>query len=145
MVEIIIADEATAEFHEAMQRLVPQLSKSNPPPTFEELDAICRSEASPLFFARDETGVLGTLTLATFAIPTGTRAWIEDVIVDSDARGKGVGMLLTQAAVNHAAAHGAVTVDLTSRPTREAANRLYQRAGFVRRETNVYRFERPAP
>jgi ribosomal protein S18 acetylase RimI-like enzyme len=34
-----------------------------------------------------------------------------------------------------------VTVDLTSRPSREAANRLYQRAGFQLRETNLYRFD----
>ena len=97
-----------------------------------------------MFFARDETGVLGTLTLAMFAIPTGTRAWIEDVIVDTDARGKGVGQLLTEAAIAYAFEHGAVSVDLTSRPTREAANRLYQRVGFERRETNVYRYSAPS-
>ena len=144
MVTIVIADSATEEYHHAMQKLVPQLSKSNPAPTFDELDAICRSEASTMFFARDETGVLGTLTLAMFAIPTGTRAWIEDVIVDTDARGKGVGQLLTEAAIAYAFEHGAVSVDLTSRPTREAANRLYQRVGFERRETNVYRYSAPS-
>ena len=144
MVEITIATEATPELHAAMQRLVPQLSKSNPPPTFEELDALCRSEASTMFVASDDTGILGTLTLAMFRIPTGIRAWIEDVIVDDAARGKGVGRLVNEAAIAHAFEHGAIWVDLYSRPSREAANRLYQRIGFVARDTNVYRFAKPA-
>ena len=76
-----------------------------------------------------------------FPIPTGTRAWIEDVVVDEAARGSGVGAALNQAALDHARARGAKTVDLTSRPSREAANRLYQRLGFEPRETNVYRYE----
>ena len=83
--------------------------------------------------------------LVVFRIPTGVRAWIEDVVVDQAARGRGVGAELTNAAIRLANQHGARTVDLTSRPDREAANRLYQRLGFVRRETNVYRFEGPPP
>ena len=101
------------------------------------------SDASILIMARDETGILGTLTLILFRIPTGIRAWIEDVIVDEAARGKGVGRIINEAAIDHAFAHGAITVDLTSRPSREAANRLYQRIGFVPRDTNVYRFSPP--
>ena len=97
-----------------------------------------------MFVASDDTGILGTLTLAMFRIPTGIRAWIEDVIVDDAARGKGVGRLVNEAAIAHAFEHGAITVDLTSRPSREAANRLYQRIGFVARDTNVYRFAKPA-
>ena len=80
------------------------------------------------------------LTLAMFPIPTGIRAWIEDVVVDVEARGLGAGTMLTTTAVEHAKRHGAVTVDLTSRPAREAANALYRKVGFVHRETNVYRF-----
>jgi ribosomal protein S18 acetylase RimI-like enzyme len=83
---------------------------------------------------------VGSLTLATFRIPTGVRAWIEDVVVDSSARGHGVGEALNIAAIEEARARGAITVELTSRPSREAANRLYQRLGFVARETNVYRY-----
>ena len=95
------------------------------------------------FVASDETGILGVLTLVIFPIPTGIRAWIEDVIVDDAARGKGVGRLINEAAVAYAFEHGAITVDLTSRPSREAANRLYQRIGFVQRDTNVYRYAKP--
>jgi ribosomal protein S18 acetylase RimI-like enzyme len=143
MVETYIADEFTDELMEAMGRLVPQLSKSNPPPTAEALQSMIDGDASTLFMCRDETGVLGTLTLILFRIPTGVRAWIEDVIVDEAARGKGVGRILNEAAIEHAFANGAITVDLTSRPTREAANRLYQRIGFVQRDTNVYRYAPP--
>lgn len=143
MVETYIATEVSAELREAMDRLVPQLSKSNPPPTDQALQEMIDSDASILFMCRDDTGILGTLTLILFRIPTGIRAWIEDVIVDEAARGKGVGRILNEAAIDHAFAQGAITVDLTSRPSREAANRLYQRIGFVQRDTNVYRFSPP--
>ncbi len=88
--------------------------------------------------------IVGMLTLVTFRLPTGVRAWIEDVVVDSGSRGRGVGEALTQAAIELAAARGAQTVELTSRPSREAANRLYRRMGFEPRETNVYRFRLPS-
>ena len=84
--------------------------------------------------------IVGTLTLVVFRIPTGVRAWIEDVVVDESARGRGVGEALTVAAIGLATGAGARTVDLTSRPTREAANRLYRRLGFELRDTNVYRY-----
>ena len=83
--------------------------------------------------------VVGMLTLAIFMLPTGVRAWIEDVVVDDEARGAGVASALVAAALERAQQEGARTVDLTSRPDREAANRLYVRLGFERRETNVYR------
>jgi len=142
-VQIIEAVEVTPELVAAFERLIPQLSSSNPAPTETELAAICESEASVLLIAVDreaEDRILGSLTLAWFRIPTGVRAWIEDVVVDEEARGHGVGELLNRAALDRARELGAKTVDLTSRPSREAANRLYQRIGFVARDTNVYRF-----
>ena len=140
MVEIYEATEVTTELVEAMARLVPQLSRSNPPPSASALQEIVDSDAVTLLIARDHSGVIGTLTLVLFRIPTGIRAWIEDVVVDEGARGSGVGRSLNEAAIEHALAAGAVSVDLTSRPSREEANRLYQRMGFSKRETNVYRF-----
>ena len=143
-VQIIEAAEVTPELVAAFERLIPQLSSSNPAPTQTELAAICESEASVLLIAVDRDAddrILGSLTLAWFRIPTGVRAWIEDVVVDEAARGQGVGDLLNRAALDRARELGAKTVDLTSRPSREAANRLYQRIGFVARDTNVYRFE----
>lgn len=133
----------TEELVVAFEQLIPQLSSSNPPPNAEALEVIVRSEASTLLIARDQTRddrIVGSLTLAMFPIPTGLRAWIEDVVVDGDTRGKGVGRLLNDVALERAKAAGALTVDLTSRPTREAANRLYQRIGFEQRATNVYRY-----
>ena len=56
-------------------------------------------------------------------------------------RGRGIGEALTRAALERARQEGARTVDLTSRPTREAANRLYQRVGFKLRQTNLYRYD----
>ncbi len=135
--------EFTPDLREGFDRLVPQLSSSNPPPDDDQLRAIIASPASVLLVARDGDGgrILGSLTLVVFPIPTGVRAWIEDVVVDEAARGRGVGEALNRAALDRARAEGARTVDLTSRPTREAANRLYQRLGFVQRDTNIYRYE----
>lgn len=133
--------EVTDELVDAFARLIPQLSSSNPPPTKGELEALVSSPASILLVAEEDGYVFGSLTLALFRIPTGLRAWIEDVVVDSEARGKGVGQKLNEAALERARTEGATTVDLTSRPSREAANRLYQRLGFVARETNIYRYQ----
>ena len=138
-VTIEMASEVTDEVMSAFERLIPQLSSSNPPPSREELVEIVSSPATVLFLARVDGAIVGSLTLATFRIPTGLRAWIEDVVVDANARGHGVGEALNTAAIEEARRRGAVTVDLTSRPSREAANRLYQRLGFKARETNVYR------
>lgn len=142
MGEVSIEEATTVDdtLVDAFVRLTPQLSRSSPPPTAAELREIVDDPRSILFVARDAAGaVVGTLTLVTFRIPTGLRAWIEDVIVDEAARGKKVGERLTRAAIERAGALGAKTVDLTSRPAREAANRLYQKVGFELRETNVYR------
>ncbi|MCO8128602.1 GNAT family N-acetyltransferase [Acidimicrobiia bacterium EGI L10123] len=137
---IEIVAEVTDELLAAFERLIPQLSSSSPPPSADELVDIVTSPATDLFLATDDDGtILGTATLVTFRIPTGRRAWIEDVVVDDAARGLGVGGALTQAMVDRAEELGCTTVDLTSRPTREAANRLYQREGFEVRDTNVYR------
>jgi ribosomal protein S18 acetylase RimI-like enzyme len=144
-VRIEEAAALSGELVAAVAHLVGQLSSSARPPTAAALEQIVASPASRLLLARDAAGrVIGMLTLVVFPIPTGMRAWIEDVVVDRDARGQGVGALLTQEALRLAGAHGARTVDLTSRPGREAANRLYARLGFELRETNVYRHEQAA-
>ena len=140
----LVVEEATAvtpELVAAFRRLVPQLSKSSPVPGGAELAEMVRSPATILLLARDaDLGIVGTLTLVLFRIPTGVRAWIEDVVVDEESRGRGVAEVLCREALNRASAAGARTVDLTSRPSREAANRLYRRLGFVLRDTNVYRW-----
>ncbi len=140
--QIVEATEVTPQLVEAFAVLIPQLSSSNPPPSAAALQAIVDAEASTLLVAVDDDGtILGSLTLVMFPIPTGLRAWIEDVVVDGAARGKGAGEALNQHALDLARKAGVTSVDLTSRPSREAANRLYQRIGFQLRTTNVYRFE----
>ena len=141
-IRIEAVSSVTPELVDAWVRLTPQLSRSSPPPGEAQLQAIIDHDACVLLIARDDDGtILGSLTLVVFPIPTGIRAWIEDVVVDEAARGKGVGEALNRDALARAAELGARTVDLTSRPSREAANRLYQRIGFKARETNVYRYD----
>jgi ribosomal protein S18 acetylase RimI-like enzyme len=141
--DVVISVEVAAviddDLSEAVDRLVPQLSRSSPPPGRAVLERIVADGATTLFVARRDGAVVGMLTLATFQIPTGVRAWIEDVVVDTAARGGGVAAALVDAALERSAELGARTVDLTSRPDREAANRLYLRMGFETRQTNVYR------
>lgn len=132
----------TAELVSAFERLAPQLS-SAPPPGWSELEEIVSSEATLLLIARQnppDRAIIGALALAMVRVPTGLRAWIEDVVVDQAARGQGVGEALTRAALQYAREKGAKVVELTSNPSRQAANRLYQRIGFVRPQTNFYRY-----
>ncbi|WP_299050307.1 N-acetyltransferase [uncultured Actinomyces sp.] len=172
-----LVTSSTPELVEAMERLIPQLSRTAPALTAQQCADLVAQPGVFLFVFRPDadapTGaasqvgsdgqgaagqagpgaqgagtaagaaapILGMLTLATFTIPTGLRAWVEDVVVDDQARGRGAGQALVEAAVAHATSIGARTVDLTSRPSREAANRLYRRAGFELRETNVYRYK----
>jgi ribosomal protein S18 acetylase RimI-like enzyme len=136
--ELVDIDESVVV---AFATLIPQLSSSSPPPGVDELSEMAASANTFLFAARDsdDGSILGILTLALFRIPTGLQARIEDVVVDEAARGRGVGALLTNAAIDRARASGAKAIGLTSRPAREAANRLYIKMGFEVRETNVYR------
>ena len=129
------------ELESAFARLIPQLSQSSPPPSRPEVEELLALPTITQFVARDDIGtIVGVATLVVFRIPTGLRAWIEDVVVDEAAGGQGIGTLLTEARLDKARTLGCKTVDLPSRPSREAANALYRKVGFEQRETNVYRF-----
>ena len=145
-VSVTEAHEVDLDLVSAFARLIPQLSKSSPPPDADQLAEMIAHPGTTVFVARsdDESLIVGTLTLVVFRIPTGLRAWIEDVVVDEAARG-GVGTALTNAAIDKARDAGCKTVELTSRPSREAANHLYQKLGFEIRDTNVYRFSLEPP
>jgi ribosomal protein S18 acetylase RimI-like enzyme len=135
-------NEVSDDLLEALSLLGPQLSENIKMPTLRQLDEIVQSPGTTLFVARaSETNekIIGMLTLVVFRTPAGISAHIEDVVVDSRQRGQGVGEALTRAAIALADQKGAKKIDLTSAPWREAANRLYQRMGFVRWETNFYR------
>jgi ribosomal protein S18 acetylase RimI-like enzyme len=139
-VRVEVLQEVTDEVVTAFGHLLPQLSRSAPPLDRAGLDRIVGSAATTLLIARASGKIVGTLSLAMFPIPTGLRAWIEDVIVDESARGQGIGEALSLAALGIAEQAGARTVDLTSRPSREAAGRLYERVGFLCRDTRTYRY-----
>jgi ribosomal protein S18 acetylase RimI-like enzyme len=139
-VDVEIVERVTPELVDAMARLVPQLSRSSPPPVEAELTELVESDSTQLLVARIDGQIVGSLSLVMFRIPTGLRAWIEDVVVDEARRGGGIGRALNEVALAEARRRGAKTVDLTSRPSREAANRLYRRLGFTARDTNVYRY-----
>jgi ribosomal protein S18 acetylase RimI-like enzyme len=138
-VDVEILQDTTDEVLKAFGRLLPQLSRSAEPLDAETLQTLVAWPGNRLLIARVDGDIVGALTLVMFPIATGWRAWIEDVVVDESARGQGVGAALTQEAVRLARADGARTVDLTSRPSREAANRLYERLGFQLRDSKVYR------
>ena len=136
---IEIVETPTDEVVAALARLLPQLSSATPPNASELATVI--AGGSTVFVARVDGAIVGSLTLVMYRIATGLKAWIEDVVVDEAARRHGVGEALNYAAIEEARRHGAKAVSLTSRPSREAANRLYQRIGFSARDTNVYRYD----
>ena len=138
-VEIEKVQFATPEVVEGLNKLLPQLSSHPPTLSMSDVERMVHSEAATLFVATENGVILGTLTLVIFSIPTGRRGWIEDVVVDQSARGAGVGEQLTNAAIEEARSRGVRSIDLTSRPSREAANAMYVKLGFGLRETNVYR------
>ena len=140
-IAIEIATTVSDELVAAFDRLIPQLSSSSPPPGREGLQSIVDDRDSVLYVARIGGQVVGSLTLATYRIPTGLKAWIEDVVVDEAARGRGIGEALSVAALEEARRRGAKDINLTSRPSRDVANRLYLRLGFQLRDTNVYRYD----
>jgi ribosomal protein S18 acetylase RimI-like enzyme len=144
-VEIAVVHDVTDEIVKAFERLLPQLSRSAEPLDADSLRTLVGWQGNYLLVARVDGEVMGALTLVTFPIPTGLRAWIEDVVVDEAARGRGVGEALTREAVRLARAGGARTIDLTSRPSRAAANRLYERVGFQLRDSKVYRLADEQP
>jgi ribosomal protein S18 acetylase RimI-like enzyme len=138
---IVVADAVDDGLVSAFERLIPQLSSSSPPPSREQLVELVENDDTVLFLALVNDRIMGSLTLAFYRIPTGLKAWIEDVVVDDAARGRGLGSALNDAALNEARVRGAKDVSLTSRPAKEAANRLYKRIGFEARETNIYRYK----
>ena len=144
-VEIEVVQKVTDEVVEAFGRLLPQLSTSARRLDADAITVIASAQANALLIARVGGDIVGTLTLVIFPIPTGVRAWIEDVIVDDASGGKEfvgkrVGEALTVEAIRIARAAGAKTLDLTTRPSRVAAGKLYERLGFKQRDSRVYRY-----
>jgi len=139
-IAVEILDEVTDEVVEAFARLLPQLSSSAKPLDAAAIAALASSPATTVLLARSGGQIAGTLSLVIFRIPTGLRAWIEDVVVDEAASRQGIGTMLTREAIRLARAAGVRTVDVSTRPSRVAAGRLYEREGFKQRDTRMYRY-----
>jgi ribosomal protein S18 acetylase RimI-like enzyme len=143
MMYIYLMDAIDREIEIAFENLIPQLTPYSEVPNRAALTEMAASETTFIFLARtpDPLGpIVGTAALATFQTPTGVHGWIEDVVVDKAFRGQGIGRALTEACLEKARALGVRDVNLTSRPNRVAANKLYKAMGFIKRETNIYRF-----
>jgi len=141
VVRIEAATEASPQVHSALARLLPQLNAALPVPTMERLRAIVADPAVTLLLARDGDEIVGTATVIVYTTPFWVKARIDDVVVDETARGKGVGEALVNACLDIARTRGAQVAELQSGVQREAANRLYPRMGFKRRESNLYRLQ----
>lgn len=143
--EIIEIKEFNERVYKSVLDLLSQLDPEIKPPSKDFFKSILESENTYFFVAELENrDIVGILSLTTYSIPTGTKFWIEDVVVDVSQRGKGYGKELMLHAMRFAGSLGARTIDLTSRPYRTAANRLYLDLGFKRRKTNVYRYHIPS-
>ena len=140
-VRVEAVERLTDDVVVALSALLPQLLTRGAPLRVQDLNDLVAAPETTLLVARDEHGsAVGTLTLVVYHLASGLQALIEHVVVDEAARGRGVGEALVSLAVRRATEQGARHVDLTSSPSRDAANRLYQRLGFEHRHTNVYRY-----
>jgi ribosomal protein S18 acetylase RimI-like enzyme len=142
MIEILELVEVDEDILSSINHLLPQLSQSAQLISLKRLQELASLECTRIYLAKEGDQIHGMLSLVVFSIPTGTKAWVEDVVVDGGARGKGVGKSLMRHAMEQAKQLGAKAVDLTSRPSREAANKLYHSLGFQVRQTNVYRYSK---
>lgn len=140
MIEIKQIKEVTPDIVSAFSRLMPQLAPHLKAPQMEDLSNIVNDKNKYIFIASNPQ-IVGTITLVIVKIPSGTRAWIEDVIVDQDARGQSIGEKMLQYVIDFAKKLNVASINLTSSPSRIAANKLYQKLGFNLRETNVYRID----
>ena len=106
----------------------------------ERIQAVIHNEATELLVARLDGRIVGMATFVSFPLLTGLRGHVEDVVVDESVRGRGIARMLLETMTMMARERGLRTLDLTSRPSRESALRLYEAVGFQRRETNVLRY-----
>jgi ribosomal protein S18 acetylase RimI-like enzyme len=137
--KIIEITEYSDHILKSINGLLPQLSESAKPVSAQKLKKIISAENIHLFFAEEEGNYIGMLTLVFVHIPTQTKALIEEVVVDKNFLGKGIVKELTKHAITFAKKMGGSSVNLTSSPWRTAANALYKKLGFEKRETNVYK------
>lgn len=136
--EIKQLKEITKEDALTLRKLMLELSE-NATTSHEQLNKVVQSENVFLFVAVENEQIFGSISLATYNIPTGLKVWIEDVVVAQSARGKGIGRKLVQHAIDFAKTMNVAKIDLTSSFHRLPAIELYLKMGFEKRDTNLYR------
>lgn len=141
MTHIIEINTYSSKYHEAMQRFLYQLTTNPMTLTESMFRQLVESTNSHLFFLIKDEQIAGMLTVGIYYSPTGGKAWIEDVVVDEAFRGQGLSKLLVAHAIEFTKSQQIPSLMLTSNPKRIAANKLYQKMGFERKETNVYRMK----
>lgn len=109
--------------------------------TMSHLKEIVAGRKIVCMVAKDGKKIVGMATVYILQKFGKRVAHVEDVVVDSAYRGQGLGEKLVLATVDTARAKKVITLTLTSRPTNIAANKLYQKLGFERYETNVYKMK----
>lgn len=139
-VSIDILRSISDEERQQIAALVAQLTTKQVDPS--RFDEVVDSHNTLLLTARRNGRIVGVLVLALYPTLTGRKAWIEDVVVDNAERGAGIGRALVERAIAEASERGAVTLDLTSNPSRQAAHRLYRACGFEERATTPFRLKR---
>lgn len=137
--ELTSTEEVTLD---GLNRLLKQLSDEIVPLSQQQLNFIISAEHIHLLVIKDKDRIIGMLTLIENSLLSGHKAWIDDVVVDTDRRGEGIARMLLDSAIQLANSLGIEKIDLTSRPDRIAANELYKRVGFAQRNTNVYRYNK---
>ena len=133
----------STDITQVLNGLLMQLNPGSKKLNDEDVKEGIESSASRFFVAREPVNnkIVGMLTLVVFSAPSAKKCLLEDIVVDKDYQGKGIGTKLITKAISQARKEGVARLDLTSNPKREAANRLYQQLGFKKRDTNVYRIE----
>ena len=135
--QLISSDASTAE---SIRTLIEQLTGRESTFSEDDLRNVLQDSASRLFVMRHKECIVGMLSLGIYTCPTSRKVWVEDVVIDSELRGKGLGEELVEYAINYVKEHLApCSLMLTSRPSRIAANELYRKKGFEPRQTNVYK------
>ena len=135
------ATNITEELVKGVANLLPQLSSNATAPSAEELENLLAKDNLHLLVAEIDGTIAGMLSLVIVDIPTGRKAWIEDVVVDSAFRGQNIGVELVEKAKEIAIETGAKKLYLTSNPSRLAAHRLYSKCGFEKYDTTVFRYK----
>lgn len=138
--KIVRLTQADAKAVRDINRLLPQLllSGSGKRISLSYLTAVVADKRNFLFTLTNAQHIVGMGTLVITITCMGRYGCVEDVVIDTAYRGQGLGRQLMKKIIAEAKKLKLDGLELSSRPARVAANSLYQKLGFSRKETNVY-------